>query len=103
LRHITTRFTVSTRRIEFERGIVSKDVDSLELWRVLDVRYHQTLLDRVFNNGKIVLVSTDRSHPEFVLHGLPNHRALFERLRDSVHVARQSGRPLEIAGDDEIV
>lgn len=100
LRHITTKYKVSLRRVEYEKGIISKNVDSLELWRVLDVRYTQTLFDRMTGNGRITLVSTDKSDPELVLFGLPNHRQLFEQLRDAVQTARQTSRPMELVGQD---
>jgi len=100
LRHITTKYKVTLRRVEYEKGIISKNVDSLELWRVLDVRYTQTLLDRMTGNGRITLVSTDKSDPELLLFGLPNHRQLFEQLRDAVQAARQTSRPMELVGQD---
>ncbi|MCX4244176.1 PH domain-containing protein [Paraliomyxa miuraensis] len=100
LRHVTTRYKVTLRRVETEKGIISKHVDSLELWRVLDVRYSQTLFDRLTGNGRVLLVGTDKSDPELLLHGLPNHRQLFERLRDAVQSARQTSRPMELVGQD---
>lgn len=100
LRHMTTKYTVSLRRVETEHGIVAKSVDSLELWRVLDVRYDQSLFDRMTGNATITLVGTDQSDPELRLHGLPDHRALFEKLRDAVQAARQGNRPMELVGQD---
>ncbi|MCP5068179.1 MAG: PH domain-containing protein [bacterium] len=100
LRHVTTRFKISRRRVEFERGVVGKDVDSLELWRVLDVMYKQSVWDRVLGNAKIILIGTDQTHPELVLHGLPNPRALFEHLREAVQVARHTSRPMELVGQE---
>lgn len=100
LRHVTTKYTISLRRVETEHGIVAKKVESLELWRVLDVRYDQSLFDRVTNNATITLVGTDQSDPELRLHGLPDHRALFEKLRDAVQAARQGNRPMELVGQD---
>lgn len=100
LRYRTTRYKITGRRIEYERGLLTKRVDSLELWRVIDVSYSQTLLDRVLGHATICLTGTDRSDPAFELHGLPRARKLFEDLREAVHVARQQGRPLEFAGDE---
>ena len=103
LRHVTTRFKITGRRIETEHGILSRRVDSLELWRVLDVRYEQSLGDRIFGNAKIILIGNDRTDPVLVLHGLPGHRALFERLRDAVQAARTLSRPMEVVGGHEVV
>lgn len=101
LKHVTTRFKLTMHRVEFERGVLSKSVDSLELWRVLDVRYKQTILDRILGNASIILIATDQTDPELVMHGLPNHRKLFEQLRDAVQAARHSGRPMELVGGQD--
>lgn len=100
LRHVTTRYKITHRRVETERGIITKHVDTLELWRVLDVRYSQTLFDRLTGNARLALESTDKSDPTLVLHGLPGHRQVFERLRDAVQAARQTSRPMELVGGD---
>lgn len=98
----TTRFKITRRRVETERGVLSRTVDSLELWRVVDVQYHQTLLDRLLDNGSVVLIGTDQTHPKLELHGLPGHRQLFEKLRDAVQLARQHNRPMEfVTGQDQ--
>ncbi len=103
LRHITTKYKITGRRIEVEKGILSKRVDSLELWRVLDVRYEQSLLDRIFGNGRITLYGTDQTDSMLTLHGLPKHRELFESLRDAVQTARMTSRPMElVSGSDAI-
>jgi uncharacterized membrane protein YdbT with pleckstrin-like domain len=98
LRHLTTKFKITLRRVETERGIISKEVNSLELWRVLDVKYGQSLFDRLTGNGRVILESTDKSDPRLELHGLPNHRQVFEQLREAVQSARQTGRPMELVG-----
>ena len=97
LQHITTRYKISRRRVEFQKGVITRRLDSLELWRVLDVRYEQSVLDRIFDNAKITLIGTDQTHPSLLLYGLPNHRHLFERLREAVQFARSSNRPMELA------
>ena len=94
--HVSSKYKVTHRRVETEHGVLSKRVDSLELWRVLDVEYTQSLVDRIFKNGRIKLISTDQTNPELILHGLPEHRQLFEALRDAVQNARQTNRPMEL-------
>jgi uncharacterized membrane protein YdbT with pleckstrin-like domain len=107
--NISSKYKISARRVETEPGVLAKKVETLELWRVLDVEYSQTLIDRIFKNGRIKLISTDQTNPELLLHGLPNHRQLFEQLRDAVQDARQTSRPMELApgmhlgGDDGLL
>ena len=101
LTHISSKVKVTPRRVEIEEGVLAKKVESLELWRVLDVEYTQSVIDRIFGNGKIKLISTDQTNPELVLHGLPNHRQLFEQLRDAVQAARHTNRPMELVPGSE--
>lgn len=92
----TSKYKITARRVETEHGVLARTVDSLELWRVLDVEYSQSVIDRMTNNGRIKLISTDQTNPNLYLHGLPNHRQLFEQLRDAVQDARQTNRPMEL-------
>lgn len=101
LQHMTTRYKITLRRVETERGIISKRVESLELWRVLDVRYTQSIVDRLTGNGRVILESTDKSDPKLELHGLPHHRKVFEQLREAVQAARHTSRPMELVGDGQ--
>lgn len=105
--HMSSTYKVTGRRVETEHGVFAKKVETLELWRVLDVEYSQSLMDRILKNGKIKLISTDQTNPELVLHGIPQHRQLFEQLRDAVQDARQGNRPMELVpgsnlGDDGV-
>lgn len=98
--HTTTTFKITTKRVELERGVLSKELSSLELWRVLDVGFKQSVVDRVLGNARISLIGTDQTDPELVLHGMPNPRRLFESLRDAVQEARRAGRPMEMVGGE---
>jgi membrane protein YdbS with pleckstrin-like domain len=100
LRHTHEKYKVSLARVETEKGIIARDVDSLELWRVLDVDYKQGVLERIMGIATITLTGTDQSDPVMKLRGLPNHRKLFETLRDDVQAARQRGRPMELVDGD---
>lgn len=100
--HATTKFKITTRRVEIEKGVLAKDLSTLELWRVLDVGFRQTVLDRMLGNARISLKGTDQSDPELVLHGMPEPRALFEQLRDAVQESRRTNRPMEMVGQEGV-
>ncbi len=100
LRYRTTHYKITNRRVEFEHGVLSKNVDSLELWRVLDVRFKQGIIDRMLGNATVTLIGTDQTDPEFELYALPNSRKLFEDLREAVQAARHTSRPMEMVGSD---
>jgi membrane protein YdbS with pleckstrin-like domain len=88
----TIRYRISNYRIDFERGWFSKDIDTLELWHVEDLKFHQSFIDRILGVGSITIVSHDQTNPKFILHSLPNPRPIFDSLKQRViAVKRQSG------------
>ena len=84
------KFRVSNANIEYERGILSKRIDVTPLWRVRDVSYKQNLVDRILGIAHIEVVAADASTPSFEIVGLPASRQLFENLRDSIEIQRQT-------------
>jgi membrane protein YdbS with pleckstrin-like domain len=88
----TVRYRISNYRIDFERGLLSKDIDTLELWHVEDIRFHQSILSRLLGVGTITVLSHDDTSPQLVLRGLPNPRPLFDSLKQRIiAVKRQRG------------
>ncbi len=88
----SVRYRVSNYRIDYERGLLSKDIDTLELWHVEDIKFHQSLLDRILGIGSITVVSHDETTPQLHLLSLPNPRPVFETLKQRIiTVKRQRG------------
>ncbi len=83
-------FRVSTSRIEYEYGILSKRIDVLELWRCRDIRYQQNLVDRILRIAHIHVFTADVTTPHLEVTGLPASRELFEKLRDAIEIQRQA-------------
>jgi membrane protein YdbS with pleckstrin-like domain len=84
------RFRVTTSNIEVERGMLTKRIEVVELWRCRDVRYKQKLVDRMLGIAHIEIFSADATTPVIEMIGLPASRKLFEQLRDSIEIQRQS-------------
>jgi membrane protein YdbS with pleckstrin-like domain len=86
------RYRITNYRIDYERGIFSKNIDTLELWHVEDIRFHQSLIDRIMGVGNISVISHDDTMPDLLMTSLPNPRSLFEQLKQRViAVKRQRG------------
>jgi hypothetical protein len=84
------RFRVTNTVIEYERGMLSKRIDVLQLWRVRDVVYKQNLVDRILGIAHIEVVAQDATNPDLEIVGMPASRQLFEQLRDSIEIQRQA-------------
>lgn len=83
---------MSNRSLETESGVFSKKIDVLELWRIRDVRYKQSFLDRILGIAHIEVFTKDVTSPHIEIVGMPASRQVFERLRDSIEIQRQSKR-----------
>jgi membrane protein YdbS with pleckstrin-like domain len=88
----STRVRMTNRSVEYETGVFSKKIDVLELWRIRDVRYRQSLLDRILGIAHIDIFTKDVTSPHLEVVGLPASRQVFEKLRDSIEIQRQSKR-----------
>ena len=84
------RFRVTNTVIETERGLLSKRIDVLQLWRCKDVSYRQNLIDRLLGIAHIDVYATDATTPHIEIVGMPASRQLFENLRDSIELQRQN-------------
>ena len=84
------RVRVTTSNIETERGILSKKIDVLELWRCRDIRYKQNLIDRLLGIAHIEIFTTDQTTPHLEVVGLPASRELFEQIRDNIEIQRHA-------------
>jgi membrane protein YdbS with pleckstrin-like domain len=85
----SVKFRVSNTVIETERGLLSKRIDVLQLWRCKDVQYKQNLVDRMLGIAHITVFASDATTPEIEIVGMPASRQLFEQLRDSIEIQRQ--------------
>ena len=88
----SVRYRISNYRIDYEKGLLGKKIETLELWHVDDIEFEQSFFDRVMGVGKIIVFSNDKTTPKLELKGLPNPRPLFESLKQRViAVKRQRG------------
>jgi hypothetical protein len=88
----TVSYRITNYRIDYGRGLLSRNIDTLELWHVEDLRMHQTLLERMLGVGSIIVISHDDTTPQLDLDGLPNPMDLFNTLKQRViAVKRQRG------------
>src|ERR1700683_1102136 len=89
LRTRSIRWKLTSRRIEIETGLFSKKVDTLELWRVRDVEFSQSLIDRMAGVSCLSIPAHDGSSPILQIRGAPGDRAVYDRLMAALMQARQ--------------
>jgi len=90
------RIELTTERVRTYRGILSKEIDELELYRIKDSRVRQPLFLRIFGLGMVDLETSDRSNPQVLLHAIRDPRVLREEIRKYVEVQRVRKRVREV-------
>ncbi len=78
------RFVVTTDRIESYRGLFSRSMDNIDMWRVNDLRFHQSFSQRLVGVGVVFVESTDATDPTLVIGPVPKAKDLYQRLREAV-------------------
>ena len=92
LRWRTTIYEVTTRRLRLREGILSRSGRDFPLNRISDVSFSQSLLDRIFGCGKLI-VESPGEHGQLTLTEIPDVKrvqaVLFELVGDeTARVAR---------------
>jgi membrane protein YdbS with pleckstrin-like domain len=90
LQRRSLHYRITTRTIDVESGILSRKIETLQLWKVRDLEFVQSFWDRMLSIAHINIVTHDVTTPKLVMWGLPDSRAIFDKLKDSIDLARQS-------------
>ena len=83
------RFRITTRGIDVESGLVSKRIDTVQLWKVRDLSFEQSLADRMLGLARIRVHTQDVTSPTLEIWGLPASREIFDRLKEAVEISRR--------------
>jgi uncharacterized membrane protein YdbT with pleckstrin-like domain len=86
----TIRYRISNYRIDFERGLLGKTIDTTELWHVDDIQFHQSVIERLLGVGTITIFASDQTTPSLPLRGLPRPREIFDALKARVIAIKRS-------------
>lgn len=85
-------YEVSPDRIEYARGIFSRKIDNLDMFRVTDIKLHRSLLDCITGVGKVTLVTKDETDPFFDFEKVANPKKLYDLIKlSSLTADRKQG------------
>ncbi|RKY03670.1 MAG: hypothetical protein DRP56_10920 [Planctomycetota bacterium] len=85
-------YEVSPDRIEYGRGIFSRKIDNLDMFRVVDMKLHRSLLDCLTGVGSVTLVTKDDTDPVFELEKVADPKQLYDVLKKaSLEADRKQG------------
>lgn len=88
-RRQSLKIRITNETIDLETGIFGKRIDTIQLWRIRDIDFQQTFMERMLGVASIHILSHDQENPNVLLRGIHGGRALFTELRDHISLARQ--------------
>lgn len=75
-------YKVTTQRIVVERGVFSKRMEQIDLYRVVDYVVERPFGQRIMGTGNIILEAMDKTTPEIRIDGVKTDvMKLYEHLR----------------------
>lgn len=75
-------FRITTQRIKFERGMLSKVQESLELFRIDHFELRKPIGSRILGYGSLHLFSSDAELENFSIYGVRHLETLADQLRE---------------------
>jgi len=96
----TTVYELTTQRLKIHRGILTRRLEEVELYRVKDYVLEQPLFLRLLGLGNLTLVSSDATTPSIVLRAIAGVAAVREQLRTAVQAERDRKRVRELDVDN---
>ena len=77
------RYTLTNKKITFQRGIFSRTIKSIELWRVKEVIFNRTALEAIVGVGNLLLVSKDLTGPFTRVGPIRNAKRVYEMINSA--------------------
>lgn len=81
-------YVLTVERLITTYGVIARNTDQLELYRVKDYQVRQDILQRMFNKGDVIIATSDKSHPVVILQWVDNATQVAKILRPVVEDLR---------------
>ena len=96
--NLASKFEITEERLIIRRGILSKSIDEIELYRIKDVRIDFSIINQLAGIGRLTIASSDETtrDGDLVIAGISKAQERRETLRRLVDAARQKRNVREI-------
>ena len=96
--NLAAKYEITEERLIIRRGIFSKSIDEIELYRIKDIKIDFTLINQIAGIGRLTIASSDETTRagDLVIAGIDRAQERRETLRRLVDAARQKRNVREI-------
>jgi uncharacterized membrane protein YdbT with pleckstrin-like domain len=82
LRRLGRHYRITTRRVVVETGVLSKRLEQIDLYRIVDYTVERPFGQRLMGTGNLLLKTVDKTSPQLDVRNINTDVvALYERLR----------------------
>lgn len=86
------RYKVSLDHIEYSRGIFSRKIDNIDMFRVIDLKLNRSMLDCLVGIGTVTIFTKDETDPVFTFKKIRYPKVLYDILKKaSLQADRRQG------------
>lgn len=89
-----TRYSFDEDKFYSNIGLLKTEKNEILLYRVLDIKLVRTLGQKLFGVGSVVLVTADRTTPEFHIKNIKDSERVFKSLSTIIEKERDEKRVL---------
>ena len=86
IKRVATVYTVTDRRLNIKRGIISRNVQETRLQRVQNVNYNQGVYERVMQIGNVDFDTAGTDDSDFTFYGVSQPEQLVEQVDRATHL-----------------
>ncbi len=83
-----TKYSLTEEKLLIDTGVLSKNQEEIRLYRITDFSVRQSLLQRIFGVGDILVSSSDNLQHEFVIREVKKPYDIKEMLSEMVERER---------------
>lgn len=90
------QYEISADRIEFARGVFSRKIDNLDMFRIVDIRLLQSFWDRLVGVGTVELTTTDKSDRLVKIGKIHQPKRLYDKIKKAMLSADRKQRVIHL-------
>jgi uncharacterized membrane protein YdbT with pleckstrin-like domain len=102
VKRVATTYTITNRRLNIKRGIISREVQETRLERVQNVNYQQSVYQRLVQIGDVDFDTAASDDYNFIFAGVANPDEVVESVDRATHATRPAGLGDEATAPREI-
>ena len=87
---LSCKYRLTTERLIVTAGVIGKQSQELEIYRVRDVTVELPLINRMLGLGTVVVHASDSSSPRVELVAVPDAERVKEQIRQAARAARKA-------------